>query len=200
MGRKIKIPETFIRVGLQFRNDPAVFKFFDVYPQFNKRIALAGKLGLDKGKRKEILDIGAGVGMWAFILSELGHEITMTDVPLSLSPRIKIYEKGIKALGLKKSFDLVLTRQQKMKLPQRYDLITITGATFFSGWKEKDWLFFIQDAMDNLKKNGSLFLHLNTLGASKFPFEILANMPIKENWEWMKSGRGLKNWLLIRKA
>lgn len=200
MGRKIKIPEEFIKVGLQFRNNPSVFKFFDVYPQFDKRIALAVKLGLDKGKRKEILDIGAGAGMWAFILSELGHRVTITDIPLSLSSRIKIYEKGIKAFGLKKSFDLVLTRQQKMKLSQKYDLITITGAIFFSGWKKKDWLFFIQDATDNLKKNGSLFLHLNTLGASKLPLEILANMPVKENWEWMKSGRGLRNWLLIRKT
>ena len=200
MGRKIKIPREFIKVGLQFHNNPSVFKFFDVYPQFDKRIALAVKLGLDKGEKKEILDIGAGAGMWAFILSELGHKITITDIPLSLSPTIKSYEKGIKALGLKKSFDLVLTKRQKMRLPQKYDLITITGAIFFSGWKKKDWLFFIQDATDNLKKNGSLFIHLNTLSASKLPFEILANMPIRENWKWMKSGCGLKNWLLIRKS
>ena len=194
-----KIPKQFIILGNSFCNDPSVYRFFKIDSQLKRKLFLATNiLDLDKVGKKDILDVGAGTGLWPFILNQLGHRVTITDISTknsgSLSRKAKIYEQGIIALGLKKNFDLAIVKQQCMRLPQRYDLITSIGSSFYGNWQAKDWLFFIQDAMNNLTRKGLLFLHLNVKGAAKKPFGILKRISGDKKWEWYD------NTLLIRRA
>lgn len=125
----------------------------------NYRRALG--LRLDAGGGLRILDIGSGVGYFAFVAAKFGHTTICIDHP----QRPELYREVCTALGVQ-----VADAQVSAFLPMpplgTFDLITAQMVTFNNHgqpdvWGPDEWGFFLRDCFSRLRPGGRVCLELN---------------------------------------
>ena len=183
------LPEEYSRVcGKVFKEQHGLWRLFrpdKLVPPW-RRWAV-DILCLDKSQNLEVFDIGAGAGLWGWLLKEMGHNVTLSDcrgiIPILDGP----YDAAVAALGFPSPLSLKVERQTPLRLPEKYDIISSLGAAFYAGWQPEDWEFFILDVVKWLRPGGRVFMELNTAGLAAAPFAILKNIPIPTHHAWYEN-------------
>ncbi len=147
--------------------DPiGVFKYADLPFWIARNVALAQRLGLDKGKPLKILDIGMGAGHFAAVAQGLGHQVTGTDIAVPL------YDDIAKALTLDRRIMPVVRGATHPDVGGSFDRVTIVWQVFdyvrtFEDdtreyWPLSDWEILLGDlANKHVQPNGLIHLELN---------------------------------------
>jgi len=136
-----------------------------------EKVAFINYLNL-RYKKLSILDIGTGAGQFLKLCSELGHNVHGTEVQKRLDdPVYKIH----KHYNLNLS-ELKLMPQERVALPQKYDVITLLRTQFNDirgrEYTEQDWHFWHHNMFEHLNPGGVLFLKTNL----KFQKSVLGRM------------------------
>ena len=128
---------------------------------------------------KTVLDIGTGVGMLAYILKSKGLHVEGTDIDEDTTGLM--FKECCNLIDMPRHY-LKIEPQQPMQI-NNYDLIIATRTEFDRQFGcEKDWIYFVDDAMNHCKR---LFIKFNK--TSKGP-PAYAPESIKQ---FMWFGRGL---------
>lgn len=136
-------------------------KYLHLKTWIEANVRRAKALRLESAKRSRILDIGSGVGYFAFIAQQLGHDSIGIDHP----KRPKLYREMTDALGIRVQ-DFVV--EPMIDLPQlgKFDIITAHMVTFniyrlSEPWGLAEWRHFVDNATSMLRSGGRLCLELN---------------------------------------
>jgi cyclopropane fatty-acyl-phospholipid synthase-like methyltransferase len=155
----------------------------------------AGKFGFTLAERKTwatnlslrenslVFDIGAGSGLWCWVLKNQGHIVTPSNPPVKRELDQK-YRQACAALGFNHCFDFRVEKFEPMDLPQKYDLISALKAAFYEGWGRDEWRFFLADVVKYLVAGGQVFLLLNYTGEAREPLKELRNLSLPTGWFW----------------
>lgn len=143
------------------------------------RIGFIRELGLDKSPQKTTLDIGAGSGLWSWMLRQYGHRVISTN-PGGETWLDAAYAEAHRALGI----DCVpLTVQAFRPLPvEPADLITALKTAFHSDWTPSEWGFFLRDVARCLNPGGRALLQVNYSGNAEPSFAALCSMQLPDGW------------------
>lgn len=120
------------------------------------------RLELHEISPKDILDIGCGMGYFAFICSYFGHKVTGLDLDT-----IELYNDSISALKIAR-LDCEIKKYSQIRCSKNFDyivafMICFNGHKTGNLWKEDEWEYFIDDLKNQLLiKNGIIFLSFNS--------------------------------------
>lgn len=122
-------------------------------------------LNLIKQDRKHILDVGAGIGLFAWICMTLGHKVDVTELPVKNqyqpSDIINFFDDVKKACGLESVTTYrweISSTDCKFPSEKQYDLITMQRTNFDIGWSEQDYTKWIKTCLwKGLLPNGKVF-------------------------------------------
>ncbi len=118
--------------------------------------------GIEKVRKKKILDIGTGFGLFPYACEYFAANVQAID-----REGHALYDEITDFLGLRKTHHTVKRRQPLPDLGVRFNLITSYLIAFDRPeneeiWSVEDWRFFIDDVFDNqLNADGTLHLELN---------------------------------------
>lgn len=147
--------------------DPASgYKYLDAAFWTLLKLLLAYELGLDRGPRRRVLDIGTAGGHFAFVCRFFGHDVVGIDVE---SP---LYEGIAGCLGIERTIARVEPYRPLPDLGGRFDLITACNTTFNEKpveqgtartyWMPDEWQFFLNDLVSNqMRYPGELYMQVN---------------------------------------
>jgi len=137
-------------------------KYFDVERWVRINAARAQLLGLDDGRRRYVLDLGAGFGYFLLVCRELGHDVQGVDLP---NP---IYQAVTKALGVP-IVEQGIEPRSSLPVSPPYDVVT-AHMVCFNGhgtaalWGTREWTPFLNRVIGatlhlelNREKDGTLF-------------------------------------------
>jgi SAM-dependent methyltransferase len=118
-------------------------------------------LRLDAGGGLRILDIGSGVGYFAFVCAKYGHQTICLDHP----KRPDMYREVCTALGVTVE-DAEVSALLPLPPLGTFDLITAQMVTFNNHgkpdvWGPDEWGFFLRDCFSRLRPGGRVCLELN---------------------------------------
>src|SRR5215468_799377 len=118
-------------------------------------------LGLDRGIRRHILDLGCGAGYFLFITQCLGHDVVGLDLDDNA-----FFTDMIFMLGLSRVIWRVRPFVRLPKFDRKFDLITafmicFNGHKSPSLWGKKEWKFFLDDLDQHLTPGGKVCLGFN---------------------------------------
>jgi SAM-dependent methyltransferase len=182
----IIIPEEFFLLKKKYQkmglNPRGFVKFFDEKAQFEQKQSWIDILELNRIPKCRLFDIGSGAGFFPFLVKQIGHTVKISDVPSSVAASLIAYEECIEALGMKKDFSFAVEKQKKLPNIGKYDIISATGVAFHENWEPSDWEFFIKDCFSHLRKNGTLFLHVNNTGKGKEGYDSLKSLKVKSGF------------------
>lgn len=146
------------------------------------RWELIRKLGLaDPEARLTTLDIGAGSGLWSWLLKNHGHRVTSTN-PQRARPSWldSAYLEAHAALGL---LCTPLTVRAFVPLQvEPVDLITALKTAFHETWLAAEWEFFLLDVAGCLRPGGRALLQVNRTGHAATSFAALRSLPLPKGW------------------
>lgn len=154
-----------------FRKDPSsAAKYADRHHWLLLNIYRAAQLGLHASPALRILDIGCGPGYFMAVARALGHQCEGVDAPESYLTSLerRVYSELLEALHCR-AYASSLLIERFIPLPfgdEHYDLITAFWICFNrhkqpDTWGVDEWRFFIEDAVQHLRKNGRILLELN---------------------------------------
>jgi len=117
-------------------------------------------MGLLDSNKKQVLDIGTGVGYFPWLCEHFGHTCDYTN-----PAPIKFYKLAWQVLALKSAFfEWSVISNKKFALPKKYDIITSHRTVFdiFDyHWHVEDWKYFLQNCQEYLSDNGFVFIKTN---------------------------------------
>lgn len=143
------------------------------------RMGFIRELGLDGPPQVTALDIGAGSGLWSWLLQQHGHRVISTN-PGGKTWLDNAYAEAHKALGLEWT---PLNVQAFTTLPlEPVDVITALKTAFHSGWTANEWGFFLLDVVRCLKPGGMALLQVNHTGHAESSFVALCSMHLPDGW------------------
>ena len=136
-------------------------KYFNLPKWMAENLRRIRQLGLDRGFRKTILDLGCGAGYFLFIAKILGHDtlgLDIDDVPM--------FGEMMMLLGLSR---VIWRIQPFVRLPnfrKKFDLITAFMVCFNGHktpglWGVEEWRFFLDDLETWLNPHGRICLGFN---------------------------------------
>jgi len=123
-------------------------------------------LNLDKIDRIRILDVGAGIGLFAWICVSLGHKVDITELPVENkyqpSDIINFFEDLKTAYGLDKVATCyrweISKTDYEFPCNKQYDLISMQRTNFDIGWNEEDYTKWIKTCLwKGLLPNGRVY-------------------------------------------
>lgn len=131
----------------------------DLYLQ--EKIDVAAFLGLDTASNLRMLDIGSGMGLFAWICKNLGHKCNSTYYD-----NFPFYQAAWKILKIRSPVYLEIRSDRRWQLESSkpYDIITAMRTVFDrypTRWSAYDWLMFLTQAHAHLKPSGTLFVKTN---------------------------------------
>lgn len=145
------------------------------------------RIGLNKQKKKKILDIGSRAGLFPFYCNYFGHQAIASDMKkiVSMTPTKEIIDLfNVKVIPLK-----IVPFEKLPAVNEPFDLITgfrtrfhsrypfETGLVEEEHWTQEEWSFFLKDLSRNyLKEEGKIYFILNRLQekgkGDSFPLEM----------------------------
>ena len=141
-------------------------KYFDEFDKIweQKWLAICA-LQLDKVDRLNMLDIGAGPGIFAWMCVSLGHLVDITELPFDTeiieNDNLHYFEDLKTSYELDKTVNTyrweITKETDEFPIEKQYDLITIQRSNFDIGWEEKNYLKFINLCFDGIVSNGRIF-------------------------------------------
>lgn len=142
----------------------AKYPFLRYWLRVNVVRALA--LNLDDGRRRKILDIGAGTGLFMFVCAALGHEVAGIDVgpPVLTDLEQKVFIEMRSILGVEVQENEVRFGKS-LKDFGEFDLVVSYLVCFnnhkrHDEWGAVEWDWFLKD-VKTILPTGRLFLQLN---------------------------------------
>jgi hypothetical protein len=123
-------------------------------------------LKLVKQQRLQILDVGAGIGLFAWICVSIGHKVDITELPVenNYQPNdiINFFEDARKAFGLDEAVTTyrweISSEDYKFPSEKQYDLITMHRTNFDIYWNTHDYTTWIKNClMPGLRSGGKIF-------------------------------------------
>jgi len=124
-------------------------------------------LKLIKQNRIHILDVGAGIGLFAWICVSLGHKVDITELPVDNKTAIpaeliNFFDDARKSYKLNKAVTTyrweISSTDYKFPSEEKYDLITMQRTNFDIGWNTDDYTTWITNClMPGLKPRGKVF-------------------------------------------
>ena len=147
------------------------------------RLGFIQQLGLDKTKpRLRTLDIGAGSGLWSWLVKKRGHRVVSTN-PQTDSPTWldEAYLEAHAALGIPckplsvQAFTPIIVNP--------VDLITSLKTAFHGSWSKSEWEFFLSDLSGCLRNDGRALLQVNYTGHAKSSFAALCSLTLPGGWK-----------------
>jgi 2-polyprenyl-3-methyl-5-hydroxy-6-metoxy-1,4-benzoquinol methylase len=133
-------------------------KYFDEFDKIWEQKWLAiSALKLDKVDRLNMLDIGAGPGIFAWMCVSLGHLVDITELPFDTeiieNDNLHYFEDLKTSYELDKTVNTyrweITKETDEFPIEKQYDLITIQRSNFDIGWEEKNYLKFINPRIKN---------------------------------------------------
>lgn len=125
-------------------------KYLAIEPWFTKKWGAIELLGLDRGPKRRILDLGTGPAHFPFLCRYLGHECLALDMP-----GIPLYDDLCRLIGVEKLDHRIEPRRPLPRFEQPFDLVT----AFMIGFNTRadgtlfdldDWSYFLHDVRDRL--------------------------------------------------
>lgn len=116
--------------------------------------------------RKRILDVGAGIGLFAWICVSLGHKVDITELPIDNKYQpadvINFFDDARKSSKLDKAVTTyrweISSTDYKFPSEEKYDLITMQRTNFDIGWNTDDYATWITNClMPGLMLDGKIF-------------------------------------------
>lgn len=139
-------------------------KYLDLPRWIDVNIQRVGRLGLDDGEKKRVLDIGCGAGYFLFICKLLGHEVMGIDLP-----GVPMYRDLTALLDVPVISHRIVPFEPLPLLGQPYDVVTAHMVTFNGHctehvWGPGEWLYLLADLNTptvylelNAEHDGTLF-------------------------------------------
>lgn len=150
-----------IRTRYKHNDDRHSTKYFDLKTWIPRNWYRAIAVGLVNARPCRVLDVGCGMGYFAYVCRKLGHEA----VALDRSHRPRLY-RDVNAL-----LDISIVEHDVMpfvSLPETgmFDVITAHMVTFNGHltervWSSHEWKFWLDDARSRLLPGGCIYLELN---------------------------------------
>lgn len=137
-------------------------KYFNLDDWVPDAVLRAMRLGLHNERRKAVLDIGTGFGLFPYACEYLSHEAWCTDIPDH-----QLYNEVTDVLGLNKIRGYVQPMEKLPDFPTTFDYITAFQIAFDrpnepTEWGPEEWRFFLDDVTGRLlNPGGRLHLGLN---------------------------------------
>ncbi len=138
-----------------------VEKYLHWWTQRARCDALVVACGLANCGPKRILDMSAGIGLFAYTLRYYGHDVTLTNPP---GIETEIYRDAIELLGFSPAIDHEYEQGVFKALPPGigdYDIIVSRALTVMSFWTALDMDAFIGDCLFHIMHGGYLLIAPN---------------------------------------
>jgi cyclopropane fatty-acyl-phospholipid synthase-like methyltransferase len=149
-------------------------KYLRFNTRFKGRLNYAYQLGLgDSKEKKNILDIGTGVGYFPYICNRFGHNAMAFDLG-----DYELFNDMIEMLGVNRPAYSITPFEPIPDQGRRFDLVTAFLICFNNHnkpglWGVPEWEFFFTDLVKNhMSERGEVFLHFN--------YEMDTNLPFTE--------------------
>ena len=136
---------------------------------------LAVFLKLDTGPALDILDIGAGLGYFAFVTGRMGHRVVACE---RNNPFVL---EAMTTLGIAPTVAEIVTNTP-MDIPGKYNLVTAIGVNFkddnHTYWGPSEYAFLTRDIMEHkLLAGGAFVLKPNlTNGVLEIDVDVWADL------------------------
>lgn len=123
-------------------------------------------LDLIEEDRKQILDVGAGIGLFAWICVTLGHKVDITELPVDNKYQpadiINFFDDARKSFNLDETVSTyrweISCTDYKFPSKKKYDLITMQRTNFDIGWNTDDYTRWITNCLiSGLVPDGKIF-------------------------------------------
>ena len=136
-------------------------KYLDLKKWIGVNLRRVHELDLDWGRRKYILDIGAGAGYFLYVCKWLGHHPLGLDID-----EVPMYAEMTRMLGLQRVLWRVKAFEPLPDFERKFDLITafmicFNGHKSPSLWGSSEWSFFLDDLQTRLNPGGRILLRFN---------------------------------------
>jgi len=109
---------------------------------------------------KSILDIGAGIGLSSYILSELNFKVESCDIgpEIKTNMNIKFNQNDLKNHSFFSRFNFKLIKNSKFSYKKKFDIIFLYAV--IEHVEKKELQKFIRELDRVLKKNGEIFIFM----------------------------------------
>ncbi len=150
-------------------------KYLDLKKWMEVNVQRVRRLQLDYGRRRDILDLGAGAGYFLYLCQWLGHRPLGLDID-----EVPMYPEMARLLGLQRVVARVEAFVPLPDLGRKFDVITAFMICFNNHqrpdvWGPREWDFFLTDLRRQLKPEGRVWLELNRYrGGSDMTEELRA--------------------------
>lgn len=138
-------------------------KFLDLGYWLDAKFDLVYQFGLHERAPLTIVDLGAGVGNFAYICRYFGHEVLSMDVG-----KVAIYDDLTALFGVPRVIGRVDAFVPLQSFGRRFDLLTAFMAVFdkkpdkAGNWHEPEWTFLLKDIANNhLTEEGEILLKIS---------------------------------------
>ena len=147
-------------------------KYLRFNTRFKGRLNYAYKLGLGEGsQKKNVLDIGTGVGYFPYICNRLGHNAMAFDLG-----DYELFNDMIDMLGVHRPVYSIEAFEPIPDQGLKFDLVTAFLICFNNHnkpglWGVPEWEYFFKDlALNHISENGGVFLHFNYEADTNLPY------------------------------
>ncbi len=138
-------------------------KFLDIGFWLDAKFDLVWHFGLHEGPPQTILDLGAGVGNFAYICGYFGHDVLSMDVG-----KVSIYDDLTALFKVPRVIGRVDAFVPLQDFGRRFDLLTAFMVVFdkksdkSGNWQEPEWTFLLRDVAENhLTESGEILLKIS---------------------------------------
>ena len=136
-------------------------KYLNLPVWMTKNLRRVQELGLDRGVRRRILDLGCGAGYFLYICQWLGHDALGLDID-----EVSMFGEMVALLGLTRILSRISPFCRLPRLGQKFDLITafmicFNGHKSSALWAREEWSFFLDDLTTHLAPGGRICLGFN---------------------------------------
>ena len=138
-------------------------KYADVERWLRINIRRAHDLKLDRGKPKQILDLGCGAGFFLFVAKHYGHAGLGLDVD-----DFAVSNELIGLFGIERVKWRIRALQPLPNFGRQFNLITGFSTAFnrsegeSRGWSADEWSFFLDELNQRLEPYGEIFFEINS--------------------------------------
>lgn len=155
----------FSRIRARYRDAspyPGYSKYLDIAPVMKRALYSAYELGLHRGPRRAVLDLGTGCGYFPYICNYFGHSSVCADLG-----DVPMYNEITEFLRLDRRVFPIRAFEKLPDLGRRFDLVTAFAVCFNNHdrpdlWGPAEWLFFLKDlAANHTTAGGRLVMKLN---------------------------------------
>lgn len=138
-------------------------KFLDLGYWLDAKFDMVWQFGLHERPPLSIVDLGAGVGNFAYICRYFGHEVLSMDVG-----KVAIYDDMIALFRVPRVIGRVDPFVPLQSFGKRFDLLTAFMAVFdkkadkSGNWHEPEWTYLLNDiARNHLTDRGEILLKIS---------------------------------------